>query len=88
MYSPGSLKKKYISTFFILNQEKQFIKRKRISQLPERTDFLIKDKTSYTSRKKFLILTLKKNKFSKRKKVLVITKKKAIIHTKNFLYLS
>ena len=88
MYSPGSLKKKYISTFFILNQEKQFIKRKRISQLPERTDFLIKDKTSYTSLKKFLILILKKNKFLKRKKVLVITKKKAIIHTKNFLYLS
>ena len=88
MDSPGSLKKKYISTFFILNQKKQFIKRKRISQLPERTDFLIKDKTSYTSLKKFLILILKKNKFSKRKKVLVITKKKAIIHTKNFLYLS
>ena len=77
MDSPGSLKKKYISTFFILNQEKQFIKRKRISQLPERTDFLIKEKTSYTSLKKFLILILKKkNKFSKRKKVLVITKKK------------
>lgn len=60
MDSPGSLKKKYISTFFILNQKKQFIKRKRISQLPERTDFLIKEKTSYTSLKKFLILILKK----------------------------
>ena len=60
MDSPGSLKKKYISTFFILNQKKQFIKRKRISPLPERTDFLIKEKTSYTSLKKFLILILKK----------------------------
>lgn len=88
MDSPGSLKKIYISTFFILNQEKQFIKRKRISQLPERTDFLIKEKTSYTSLKKILILIFKKNKFSKRKKVLVITQKKTIIHTKNFLYLS
>ena len=31
-----------------------------MSQLPERTDFLIKEKTSYTSLKKFLILILKK----------------------------
>ena len=88
MDSPGSLKKKYISTFFILNQKKQFIKRKRISQLPERIDFLIKEKTSYTSLKKFLILILKKKQIFETKKSSCNYQKKTIIHTKNFLYLS
>ena len=56
MDSPGSLKK-YIYIFL----------HKKFSQPPERTDFLIEEKISYTCQKKILILVPKKQIFQTEK---------------------